>query len=96
MNAFVPGNYIYPKSPIITYFVKVGVETLNPQLKTGSFNLLRQIKSRHYPLYGFMRSGFNEDLVRSYMKGNICNIKPVLSDTNMELNSNTAIHYVPT
>jgi hypothetical protein len=72
-NSFGSGKKIDPNTPIgslktveiISYLIQVGTETLNPQLKSGALNLLRQLSGRRpYPLYGSKRGGFGRGFVR--------------------------------
>lgn len=70
-----PIKFIDPKTPIgalktddvLSYLIQVGTDTLNPQLKFGALNLLRQLtgKRRRHPsmynppMYGSKREDYN-------------------------------------
>lgn len=65
----VPRKEINPDTPIgdlktediLSYLINVGTDTLNPQLKFGSINLLNQLtgRRRRPPTYGSNRGNFN-------------------------------------
>ena len=66
----IPRKEIDPETPIgelktediLSYLINIGNDTLNPQLKFGSLDLLNQLtgRRRRQPMYGANRGNFNQ------------------------------------